>query len=258
MTHPVLMDPDLSHHASGLPDRDTYLDTTATWLSAGVPGDLTGWVRLAKGAVEVWYSNDKVHRNCSSLASLIDEHPIVMHRRAHPDAELVQRLSDCISERAFRSSRVYRELFQPIGARYQMVIPTAVNETVTAWRCWIINRSAQDFTEADLVTARTLQPVLALLDTIYSSSSTRGASSSQGEGTSTRAHLTTRELDILTLIGDGLSAHQIARLTRISVRTVRKHLEHIYEKLECHDRLLAVNKARQMGLLNSHEPALRV
>jgi hypothetical protein len=219
------MDPDLSHHANGLPDRDTYLDTTATWLSADVPGDLTGRVRLTEGAAEVWYSNDKVHRNCPSLASLIDEHPIVMHRRAHPDAELVQRLSDCISERAFRSSRVYRELFQPIGARYQMVIPTAVNETVTAWRCWIINRSAQDFTEADLVTARTLQPVLALLDTI---------------------------------IGDGLSAHQIARLTRISVRTVRKHLEHIYEKLECHDRLLAVNKARQMGLLNSHEPALRV
>jgi DNA-binding NarL/FixJ family response regulator len=179
-----------------------------------------------------------------------------MHRRAHPDAELVQRVSDCISERAFRASRIYRELFQPIGTRYQLVISTAVNEAVTTWQCWVINRSAQDFTEADLVTARNLQPVLALLDTIYSSTPTHGAGSSPGEETSTRAHLTARELDILTLVGDGLSAHQIARLSRISVRTVRKHLEHIYEKLECHDRLVAVNKARQRGLLHNHKPRL--
>ena len=53
---------------------------------------------------------------------------------------------------------------------------------------------------------------------------------------------------MITLVAQGLTAQQIARVRRISVRTVRKHLEHTYEKLNCHDRLLAVQKARDLGL----------
>jgi hypothetical protein len=101
--------------------------------------------------------------------------PVVLHRRAHPDAEPVRRVSDCV----FRSSRVYRKLFVPMGARYQLDITTAVNDPVTAGRCWIINRSTQDFIDADLRNARRLQPTLALLDTIYSSAPTRTNMSAQ-------------------------------------------------------------------------------
>lgn len=248
---------DLGYHASGLPDHDTYLETVAAWLSDGVPGDLTGWVSLADATAEVWFTNDKVHRPCGTLAALIDEHPIVVHRRAHPDAELALRVSDCISDQAFRSSRVYRELFVPMGARYQLVIITAVDDSVTAGRCWIINRSTRDFTEADLLTVRHLQPVLTLLDAGYSVPPTHGKNCALTAEARKSSRLTLRELDVLALVGDGLSAHQIARLRRISVRTVRKHLEHVYDKLECHDRLLAVNKARQMGLLRGHESTRR-
>jgi DNA-binding NarL/FixJ family response regulator len=55
-------------------------------------------------------------------------------------------------------------------------------------------------------------------------------------------------LDILTLLAQGLTARQIATARRIGVRTVNKHLEHLYRKLDCNDRLQAVNKARQLGL----------
>jgi DNA-binding NarL/FixJ family response regulator len=249
---------DLNYHASGPPDHDTYLNTAAAWLSDGVPGDLTGWISVTEGTAEVWFNNDKVYRPCGPLAAVINEHPIVLHRRAHPDAALVLRLSDCIADRAFRASRVYRELFVPMGARYQLVIITAVNDSVTAGRCWIINRSTRDFAEADLLTVRSLQPALTLLDVIYSSPRTRRNNCALTEESGTPAHhLTVRELDVLGLVGDGLTARQIARLKRISVHTVRKHLEHIYQKLECHDRLLAVNKARQMGLLRGHESTRR-
>lgn len=63
-----------------------------------------------------------------------------------------------------------------------------------------------------------------------------------------RVGLTVRELDVLELLAQGLSAQQMARLRRISVRTVRKHLEHIYDKLDSHDRVLAINTARLLGL----------
>jgi DNA-binding CsgD family transcriptional regulator len=61
--------------------------------------------------------------------------------------------------------------------------------------------------------------------------------------------LTPREQAVLTLLGDGLTAVAIARRLRISSRTVQKHLERTYRKLDVTDRLSAVLMARQLGLL---------
>jgi ATP/maltotriose-dependent transcriptional regulator MalT len=116
-------------------------------------------------------------------------------------------------------------------------------------RGWVINRSTGDFNDADVTRARALQPMLALLDRIYRPGTVPKTEDARRDEARQRAGLTCRELDVITLIADGLSAQQIARLRRISVRTVRKHLENIYAKLECHDRLLAVNSARRLGLL---------
>jgi DNA-binding CsgD family transcriptional regulator len=250
MTQTCLTGLDLSYHAEGLPDRDTYLATAAECLNGSVPGDLIGWNDLDHYRTPVfWFNKAEAYQTCSALAEMIDEHPFVVHRRARPGAEPVQRISDCLSEGLLRSSGAYRDPFVATGRPYQLSITTTVNDPVTSGRCWTINRSTGDFTDADLRKAQSLQPVLALLDTIYSSTPPAGLGSAQLEEARQRARLTVRELDILSLVANGLSAHQIARLRRISARTVRKHLEHIYRKLDCHDRLLAVNKARQLKLL---------
>jgi DNA-binding CsgD family transcriptional regulator len=220
-------------------------------LSEALPGDLTGWYSfdLANPPAEVWFNEPRAYRTGDAPDAVIAEHPVVAHQLAHPDSEPVLRVSDFIADRVFRSSRVYRELFVPLGARYQLTIGTDGDDTVTS--SWIIKRSIRDFTDPELRHARRLQPLLALLDTVYSFSPIRRPDSAHIDEARKRARLTVRELDVLTLLADGLSAQQIARLRRISVRTVRKHLENIYEKLECHDRLLAVNKARQLGLLHT-------
>ncbi len=61
--------------------------------------------------------------------------------------------------------------------------------------------------------------------------------------------LTARESQVLTLVGQGLTAWAIGRRCGISSRTVHKHLEHAYRKLGCHDRVSAVLLARVCGLL---------
>ncbi|MBV9728602.1 MAG: response regulator transcription factor [Pseudonocardiales bacterium] len=251
MVRALLTELDLSYHTAGLPDRHTYLTVASACLNEAIPGDLIGWksVDLANPPMKVWFNDAMAYRLGDARDVVIAEHPVVAHQLAHPDSEPVLRISDFISDREFRSGRVYREMFAPLGARYQLTIGTDGDNTVTSG--WIIKRSIRDFTEAELRQARRLRPLLALLDTIYSSSAIRRTHSAHIDEARKRAHLTVRELDILTLLADGLSAQQIARLNRISVRTVRKHLENIYEKLECHDRLLAVNKARQRGLLHS-------
>lgn len=63
------------------------------------------------------------------------------------------------------------------------------------------------------------------------------------------ACLTTRELAVLGLLDEGLTAAAIARRLQISVRTVHKHLERIYAKLEVPDRLSAVLAARRIGVV---------
>jgi DNA-binding CsgD family transcriptional regulator len=256
MARAPLTELDLSYHTDGLPDRDTYLTVTSSCLSEALPGDLRAWrsVDLVNPAVKMWFSEGNLYRLPDVVDAVIAEHPIVAHQLAHPDPEPVLRVSDCVSDRVFRSSRVYGALFVPVGARYQLTIATGGDHSVSSG--WIIKRSVRDFTKADLQHARHLQPLLTLLDIIYSSSPMRRTHSAHIDEARKRAHLTVRELDILTLVADGLSAQQIARLNRISVRTVRKHLENVYEKLECHDRLLAVNKARVLGLLHSAQGAL--
>ncbi|MBV9141498.1 MAG: response regulator transcription factor [Pseudonocardiales bacterium] len=254
MAHTRLTELDLSYHTEGLPDRDTYLTVASACLNDILPGDLTGWrsADLANPPIKVWLNDASAYLMQDVLDAVIPEHPIVMHQLAHPDSEPVLRVSDCISDREFRSSRVYREMYAPVGSRYQLNIATDGDNAVAS--TWLIKRSIRDFTEADVHHARRLQPLLALLDTVYSSSRICQADSADIDEARTRARLTVRELDVLTLLADGLSAHQIARLRRISVRTVRKHLENIYDKLDCHDRLLAINKARQLGLLPSTGP----
>jgi DNA-binding NarL/FixJ family response regulator len=54
--------------------------------------------------------------------------------------------------------------------------------------------------------------------------------------------LTPRELEILTLLSDGITNKEIAVRLGISSETVRTHLDHIYQKLHVQGRTEAVSK----------------
>ena len=64
-----------------------------------------------------------------------------------------------------------------------------------------------------------------------------------------RVSLTARELEVLQLAADGLSSPRIAEELVVSPATVRTHFEHIYAKLEMHERAGAVAKALRLGLI---------
>jgi LuxR family maltose regulon positive regulatory protein len=61
--------------------------------------------------------------------------------------------------------------------------------------------------------------------------------------------LTSRELEILRLLADGLSNDQIADRLFITVGTVKTHLHRIYGKLDAENRTQAVARARTLHLL---------
>jgi LuxR family maltose regulon positive regulatory protein len=61
--------------------------------------------------------------------------------------------------------------------------------------------------------------------------------------------LTSRELEVLRLMADGLSNSAIAQQLVVSVGTVKSHLKHIYSKLGVESRTQAVAQARNLSLL---------
>ncbi|MEO5608689.1 MAG: response regulator transcription factor [Ornithinibacter sp.] len=61
--------------------------------------------------------------------------------------------------------------------------------------------------------------------------------------------LSTRETEVLTLVADGLSNHQIAQRLFVSQATIKSHLVHIFTKLDADSRTAAVATAIQRGLI---------
>ncbi|NGY65766.1 response regulator transcription factor [Lentzea sp. NEAU-D13] len=65
--------------------------------------------------------------------------------------------------------------------------------------------------------------------------------------------LSTRELDVLTLVAKGSTNRAVAAALFISEATVKTHLLHVYAKLGVSDRAAAVAVAYERGLLRSRE-----
>jgi ATP/maltotriose-dependent transcriptional regulator MalT len=61
--------------------------------------------------------------------------------------------------------------------------------------------------------------------------------------------LTARELEVLRLLAAGAPNRSIANQLVVTPETVKKHLSHVFDKLEVANRTQAVARARELGLL---------
>lgn len=132
-----------------------------------------------------------------------------------------------------------RELLGPRGWHQQLSIPYSLEHG--RHRAFVLARE-DDFDDAEVELARRLQPLLALL---ARQAEVLGRRPPPGD----RAGLTSRELAVLALLGEGLSAAAIAERLFISPRTVHSHVGSIYRKLRAPDRLRAVLVAQDLGLM---------
>lgn len=71
---------------------------------------------------------------------------------------------------------------------------------------------------------------------------------SRASAPSVISKLTKRELDVLSLLVDGLSQKEIAQRLFVTSKTVGKHIEHILRKLDVHSRTQAVALAIWEGI----------
>jgi two-component system, NarL family, response regulator LiaR len=66
--------------------------------------------------------------------------------------------------------------------------------------------------------------------------------------------LTKTEIRVLVLLGSGLSNKEIAAKMDCSVKTIKNHLNAIFQKLEVSNRTEAVVKGIEMGLISPEDP----
>ena len=62
-------------------------------------------------------------------------------------------------------------------------------------------------------------------------------------------NLTTREHEVLEQLSKGLSYEQAAGNLFVTYGTIRKHVENIYKKLQVHNKVEAIQKAKQSGII---------
>jgi DNA-binding CsgD family transcriptional regulator len=243
-------DLELSYQADGVADRSEYLRAASETLLGVLGGDMVMWnaVSLAEPFVEVavhpvrGVEAETIGRQ---LTEVLGEHPMMPSYLGESSAGLPapRRLSDVASRAELERNRAYVEVLRPSGAPYQLTVlasPISFRST----RGWAISRTAGDFPEQALDAARALQPMLALLDRFFVAEPPDGAAAAE------RAGLTSRELQVLQLVAEGMTSHAIGRRLRISPRTVDKHRESIHRKLDRHDRLSVVRRAQELGIVS--------
>jgi len=141
-----------------------------------------------------------------------------------------------------RMKQAWHELAAPWNIDHQLSVPLQLGGSDL--HSFLVQRP-DEFTDQEMDLASLLQPILTglafHLRLVWSTTeaSPRGLA----------AELTLQETAVLSLLSRGLSAVSSARRLGISSRTVEKHLEHIYRKLDVGDRLLAVQRGRELGLL---------
>lgn len=239
---------ELSHRLSCLPDLAAYRQAARAELSVLLPGDDLFWSEVdyasGVGRVECGPAAEADPQLGAALAAAID-HPSILSYVGEPADLSPRRVSDVVCQSSWRGTAAYALLGQRMG-RHQLSLVVRLSAPSVGYG-WSVGRAGRDFSDTERDLAAELLPLLTAYEALYGRLPTR-PDEAAGEAAA-RYRLTERELDVLSLVADGLTAGAIGRVRRISAATVRKHLEHTYAKLDCHDRLVAVHRARQAGLL---------
>jgi DNA-binding CsgD family transcriptional regulator len=156
-------------------------------------------------------------------------------------------LSDAVSRRAFSQSGLYLELMRPFGVRDVMKVFLPRRDGLGA--VFVFDTSG-GFSETDRTLVGRLAPALIQLQR---SAQLRSQSFAADERLKL---LTSRELTILARAARGETNAEIAGALFINPSTVRKHLEHIYEKLAVRNRAAAAGVYTQVRSLYVGESSL--
>jgi DNA-binding CsgD family transcriptional regulator len=152
----------------------------------------------------------------------------------------VETMSDYTPLKALKRREVYDCVYRPIHIDHFMAITVAA--TVHRRAVLLLDRDRGEFTDDERALGQLLIPPLARVHRSIGArerlaARVRELEHALREVPRPRAspdgvsELTPRELEVLEHVAAGRTDREIAALLYVSVRTVQKHLEHVYDKL---------------------------
>lgn len=223
-------------------------------ISQMIGVDVAGYSHLAKPfrvlLTDAEYpahpSGDPWIPNDYEWALIEAENPFCVHARSSGDQYFSAiRLSDVVDDMAaFRQTEIF-ELFDcaTLPHEVQMRLP---GEAGTHWTL-AVAREGRDYRDRDLLLLNALRPALIEYEA-YRRLAATVEDLAAGGPSSAAADLTARESEVLDLVAAGATNTRIAEMLWISPGTVKKHLEHVYAKLEVGSRTAALARTgRSLG-----------
>ncbi len=197
----------------------------------------------------------------AATSALLDHHPLVRWFLATDSAapQSMRRVPEAI--RSDRSAEAL-ELLHGIGSDQELSIPLLLRGV--SHHVMVVGRAGSaDFSNEDMAVARRVQPLLLSVHRqvhLVGMSALESLPGGRSPGTGlpglglpgprrSDLGLSGRELAVLQLLASGRTAGAIGWALGCSGRTVQKHLEHVYRKLDVTDRINAVRIGREAGLL---------
>lgn len=232
---------------------DLMSERAGTWQPARINQQLVETFSAVGGAfcdrqIELWPADrfagqiDDIARWCARHAPT--QHPILRYFLATGDWRVMQvaEVPTDIVSTAVSGAWIERGR-QWGGVQHQIAMPLGRE------RAFVVGRP-EPFTATEMHLARQLRRLITGLDRHHGAFSRWSRTAGlEAWVTADDVGLTPRELTVLALLAEGLTAASIGRRLMITERTVHKHLQHSYTKLGVTDRLGAVLRAQRIGLL---------
>lgn len=144
------------------------------------------------------------------------------------DTVSVWRVSDLVPDAERRNGGMYVDYDRQVGAEHELFVALDAGGPQRTLRLLFVRGPGSDFSERDLAVLTLLRPHL------------QSAYLNAERKRRRLLPLTGRQLEVLRFVAAGYSNAQIARRLQVSVGTVGKHLENIFERLQVTSRAAAV------------------
>jgi DNA-binding CsgD family transcriptional regulator len=223
---------ELVHEASSVDSTDPFPRETVGLFARLIPCEHTSYGE--------WHVHDR------ALARPTVEEPVVAMPRAIAKARgelcatyplgIVRRstetralkISDFVSLRELHRSDYYDSVLRPYRIDHQMRLYLSAPTGVARVFVFSRRREERDFGERERTLLELLRPFLVAIRARFDANG--------------HTCLTGRQKEILHCVARGQTNREIAATLSISPHTVRKHLEHVYEKLGVHTRTGAISR----------------
>ena len=179
------------------------------------------------------------------FAELAHENPLYQRWLETRDGR-AYRFSDVTTREELEATRLYREVYAPLGIHHQIVItlPSEPDRILAI----VLHREERDFSDAERDLLNRARPFLIQIyrNAIACSAARRGVPNALVPALVARG-LTERQAEVVRVVALGGSNRDVASALGISPRTVQKHLQQAFRTLGVSTRSAAAARAWELS-----------